>query len=828
MNLVSKLSCFSVAFGLFPLAVLIWYSNKNGLFHLPSFQSSLAIAVMVAVLVGIFSGKVLRYLLFKNRLEAMQAFCEAVKEGHYDQHLPLPNSQGTKEEEDDFILLMRNMNWMAHCIKTNQSDLHSAIESLRDSQSLLRQQKTDLEASHRQQLLIQQQLEHRTQDLKSAVEKLRYLLDNAGQGFLSFGPDLQVAEEYSAECVYIFNQEIAQQSIAALLYPESPTQQAFLTSLFNKIFTTTDLTQRNNYLSLLPTEFTIEAAPIQAEYKLLNTDQQEIPSRIMIILTDLSEKRSMEEALAEEKNFLSMIVQAVTHAPELIKAIKGYRDFCTSILGSLEENTSDYRGTSSLLFRHIHTWKGLFAQLGLYPLAAKLHQLENELSAVREITDPSSGQQAMQTILQDNLPLRLESWLEEELEKLTEVLGESFFHQQDKIWIDEKKLLLLEEKVKLLMPPCKARILTEELRKLRYRPFSELIQVFKEYTEDLATRQNKLLHPIQILDQGPLLELNAYRNFADTLLHLFRNAIAHGIEAPQERELSGKDPKGRILCRIEEKANSLFITIEDDGRGIDNQLLLAAAIRKNLLSQEDAVQLTEEAVLDLIWLDGFSSQKGSDELSGRGVGLYAVRYELEKLHGSVSVKTKKGQGTAFTFQIPLPTPLLEPPDLMSLAQQATGQISHFFHHHFNIQILSVAMTSSTEGQVPMGNLSTFITVEGEISGRFALSADTDFLKYLAQHPAWVVDESIPSAEWLESLWAELFNTILGNTLRYVPEYSDTLEMGTPFTIWADGASARYSQAQTATWQFQTNQGVLIFNAILVNKEDSHVTISCGR
>jgi chemotaxis protein histidine kinase CheA/ActR/RegA family two-component response regulator len=139
----------------------------------------------------------------------------------------------------------------------------------------------------------------------------------------------------------------------------------------------------------------------------------------------------------------------------------------------------------------------------------------------------------------------------------------------------------------------------------------------------------------------------------EPLLHLLRNAIDHGIESVQDREARGKQPGGTIAVEASYGANSVIITVVDDGGGIDPERIAASAVARGVLSAEAANALDDRAKLNLIWQPGFSTAAAVTDISGRGVGLDIVRNAIARVRGSVTMESSIGRGTRFSLTLPL-------------------------------------------------------------------------------------------------------------------------------------------------------------------------------
>jgi two-component system chemotaxis sensor kinase CheA len=136
-------------------------------------------------------------------------------------------------------------------------------------------------------------------------------------------------------------------------------------------------------------------------------------------------------------------------------------------------------------------------------------------------------------------------------------------------------------------------------------------------------------------------------------MHLVRNCVDHGVEAPDERRHLGKSERGRVRLAARSEESHIVIVVEDDGAGIDAQKMRAAAVKKGLLDAEAARSLSDQEAIELIFLPGFSTSTVVSGVSGRGVGMDVVRTNTERLNGSVSVQTAVGQGTRFELKLPL-------------------------------------------------------------------------------------------------------------------------------------------------------------------------------
>lgn len=187
---------------------------------------------------------------------------------------------------------------------------------------------------------------------------------------------------------------------------------------------------------------------------------------------------------------------------------------------------------------------------------------------------------------------------------------------------------------------------------MRMTPIGELFNRYKRTTRDLAKSLGK---KIALVTQGEEVELDrsVIEILMDPLTHLVRNAIDHGIEPPGERNQKGKPEEGTVILRAYYKGSFAFIEIEDDGKGIDVQAVRAKVIERGLVPPDEALELSDEEILQFIFEPGFSTARAVSDISGRGVGMDVVKTSVESVGGKVFVETKMDHGTKITMRIPL-------------------------------------------------------------------------------------------------------------------------------------------------------------------------------
>ncbi len=194
--------------------------------------------------------------------------------------------------------------------------------------------------------------------------------------------------------------------------------------------------------------------------------------------------------------------------------------------------------------------------------------------------------------------------------------------------------------------------------RMRMQPIKKVFGKFPRLVRDIANSLNKDVDLI-ISGEDTEVDKTVIEQIGDPLVHIIRNAIDHGIESKEERLSKKKPEKGTISIDAYQKGNQIVIVVSDDGKGIDIVRVKNKALDRGLITEEEALKMSDESAINLIFLPGFSTQDVATELSGRGVGMDIVKTNISKLNGYVEVTTKKGEGSSFIISIPLTLAIIE-------------------------------------------------------------------------------------------------------------------------------------------------------------------------
>jgi two-component system chemotaxis sensor kinase CheA len=200
------------------------------------------------------------------------------------------------------------------------------------------------------------------------------------------------------------------------------------------------------------------------------------------------------------------------------------------------------------------------------------------------------------------------------------------------------------------------RELQELSMSMRMVPIQSVFQKMARLVRDLSHKAGK---PVDLITAGEETELDrtVVDRIADPLVHMIRNAVDHGIESPEERAKAGKNPTGRVGLRAFHQAGSIVIEVEDDGKGLSRERILAKAVEQGLVAPDQ--ELSDDEVYKLIFHAGLSTAERVTSVSGRGVGMDVVRKNIESLRGRIDISTTLGKATVFTIRLPLTLAIID-------------------------------------------------------------------------------------------------------------------------------------------------------------------------
>jgi len=639
--------------------------------------------------------------------------------------------------------------------------------------------------------------------------RYRNLLDNAGQGFLSFGKDLIIDHEYSSECKKIFDCNIEDEIFPELIYPQDKQQQNFLRNILYDLMIESDDDKLKMYMELLPDEIVIRRRNIKMEYKLIEDFSRIGAKKCMLLLTDITDKRKLERTLEHEKNIMKMVIQAVVNYNNFMETSKDYMFFCRNTIPELLDSNLPLIEICSEIFRNIHTFKGNFSQLDMVKVVEKLHEFESDLAEIKKFINCYTPIQFKKIVLEQDMI----SWFKIDFETLKGILGEQYFNKDNVIVISEKKFKELEKKAVDMLSPAECKNFLHEMRKLRCKCFIEVLDNYPEYTQKLATRlkKNVYFHEIESKNDIPV-DMDIYHDFSKSLVNVFRNIVEHGIESPDERISVEKDEFGSIICNIELKDNEIHLIISDDGRGINFEKIRQKILKNGTYTKQNIKKISDQELIKYIFKDEFSTSDTVTDLSGRGMGLSAVANEVHKIGGKIEVTSRINEGTSFHFILPLlGIKDLDDFEIENYTIPIFETAKKVLCDSFGLEhVESDRFKSSNEKRISLNKITSFIKIKGFLHGKFFLSVDMELAHKMVQ--SFILEDISFEEECLivEDVLSECTNTILGNSLGLFGRNEEFVAIETPETIFASEGYIKYSESNIFICNFKFKEG----NAIL--------------
>ena len=230
--------------------------------------------------------------------------------------------------------------------------------------------------------------------------------------------------------------------------------------------------------------------------------------------------------------------------------------------------------------------------------------------------------------------------------------------------------------------------------KTRMQPVKKVFGRFPRVVRDLARNLKK---DVDLVLNGEETDLdkNLVEALADPLVHLVRNAVDHGIESPEDREASGKPRRGTVILSAAQEGDHILLSIEDDGKGMNADVLRRKAVEKGMMDEDAAARLEDKDCYNLIFAPGFSTKSEISDVSGRGVGMDVVKTRIAQMNGTVEIDSVEGKGSKITIKLPLTLAIL-PTLMVILGQQPFALPLASVVEIFN---LDLSRTNTVDGQL---------------------------------------------------------------------------------------------------------------------------------
>lgn len=341
------------------------------------------------------------------------------------------------------------------------------------------------------------------------------------------------------------------------------------------------------------------------------------------------------------------------------------------------------------------------------------------------------------------------------------ILGDTYFEQRGK---QERFRILdkLEKNIRYLIDHdiiIDNKILSNilsDITHLSSLPLYTHFISFPSLVQKTAKKLNKSIHPMQVQGDMNILVPSYLKEFTKTLVHVYRNCVDHGIEDSETRVIFYKDEFGTIKTSFYSQNDSdIVIEISDDGSGIDINKIIRKAITENVISEEQVANMSYEEKLLLIFEDNITTKQSADVISGRGVGLAAVKQELDKLNGKVYI-TSDSKGSTFKFILPNIDRSIKKDILNIIVNDAV----EYFKNTFEVQVKRTFVVQ----EIKFSHNFVSIDFVGGFNQTFGMYYENDEILYQMCQKLFGDECEDNIQEFLEELQKEISNTIAGHVI----------------------------------------------------------------
>ncbi len=479
---------------------------------------------------------------------------------------------------------------------------------------------------------LEKEVLKKTDQIESQYKDFKTLLFNLEQGFLVFDHNGVVKGESTNITKDLFQIEPKDKKMDEIFRLEGKEKESFdswLSHLFKGVIPFKDL------LGLAPKEFKkIKGKVISLHFSpLYEEGSTKKIERVVCIATDITTQKEVEERSELERDKVIMINNLLERPLEFL-------DLMTESQETFEELSREaYLKGPESLFRAIHTLKARFASFKINEVVKGIHDLETTLDEYKKISvwDETTARVVSGSI--NEIDFKFKKFLKEN-RKLVEVANNAINSSEGAEELQKAKNELLS-------------FYSSISKNLILKNVGDSFRKFVEPTKELAKNQDKVVN-ISIEETSIHINPEKYKTFFSGLLHVFRNAVDHGIESMEERKEKGKDVEASIKISFKEEGISRFsIHIEDDGGGIDPEKIRKKALnlpgfKEGLMAKGD-----DQEIIQCIFEPGFSTRDEVSEVSGRGVGMDVVKKEAQKIDGFIKVESILGKGTIFKIELPI-------------------------------------------------------------------------------------------------------------------------------------------------------------------------------
>jgi two-component system chemotaxis sensor kinase CheA len=491
-----------------------------------------------------------------------------------------------------------------------QTAIHRQLERAREREEEQRRKRDVMSARNaelqRNSAVLEETVARRTADLKA-------ILDNVTFGFIVIDADCKVMPGFTRSCEALLGRTFeAGADACELLGMVGTTSEPMFRMGIEQAFE--DFMPEEVTVEQLPKSFVVDERRLNADCRAIRETSGAVEN-VLVTISDVTALFEAERRAHRNAALVGILRQKSAFAA-FVSDAKGRIAACRE---SIEDQP--------FIRRSIHTIKGNAASYGLFDVASTANQVEERTEIRIEEVNVVEG--VLDTFLTEHI----------------DVLGSDLANGADSVEVGSDELDVLRR----ILDPIDPSALQAWGQSVIQRPVSELVGPLDEFVARVA---EKVERNVEFRAEGLDVKVDPkiMQPIVSTMTHMIRNALDHGIEPESQR--GDKPAAGQLIARFESSEDSWSVEVRDDGCGIDTDKLLAKALERGDLTEQAAADLGPKERLELIFLDGLSSREVATSLSGRGVGMSAVREAVELQGGSIAIESTIGEGTRFRIEVP--------------------------------------------------------------------------------------------------------------------------------------------------------------------------------
>jgi two-component system chemotaxis sensor kinase CheA len=535
------------------------------------------------------------------------------------------------KNEQHWILYVRDVTLEERLQKKYRAELEQkedVILDLQKAQAELEQYSKNLE----------KMVEERTRQISNLNLQMKALLDSLSQGFFIFNNMGKVLEVSSRACETTIENRPAGKMIWDVLKLDERKRDGFkkwMSTLFSEMLPFEDLAP------LGPESFPhSKGRRISLEYFPLRGEKNTVDG-VVVVATDITSLVEARKQAENEKHYAKLIINLVRNKNEMGRFIRESQVILKDLHQTLSASQSNW--DPETIFRCLHTLKGGAALFSVHTIAETCHHAETRLTKYNE-NNTDINMNLLKSQCQA-VELQFNKFLSE----TKDILGSSILSQDRLLEVSSLEINNLFEKLSGL-PQAKA-IAEDIFGHLLFEPVKNFFEPYKNVSFRLAESENKILRNIEFKNEMIPVVPEIYGPLFATFVHAFRNAVDHGIETPEARHKVGKSEGGEILVEFERQdlpTPKLKISLRDDGGGIDPQKIRAKLEAKGF----DTGKESDSEIIQHIFDSQFTTKETITQISGRGVGMDAIKHEAQQLGGRAWVESILGKGSTLIVEVP--------------------------------------------------------------------------------------------------------------------------------------------------------------------------------